>query len=110
MHQVSEGTGELEVYFEAGVNEFDRVTFIRFVTNHLRAKGIDIQEHIRLYCTKCAKEVINREAIEIRVQAGDLEIPCQYCSAAVLIPRSIEECYRRDPSQGQTQQNLAQKV
>jgi GTPase SAR1 family protein len=36
MRQTEEGTGELEIYFHPGIGEFDRVTFIRFVTDHLR--------------------------------------------------------------------------
>lgn len=90
MRQVEEGTGELEIHFFPGISEFDHVTFIRFVTEHLRAKGIDIEEQIRLYCPKCSKEVVNREAIEVRIGAGLLDIPCQYCATPVLIPRSVE--------------------
>ena len=110
MRQVEEGTGELEIYFYPGVSEFDRVTFIRFVTDHLRAKGIDIQEQIRLYCPKCSKEVTNRDAIEARVQEGFLDIPCQYCVTTIVIPRSVEEIYRRDPTLGAKQQQLAETV
>jgi GTPase SAR1 family protein/predicted phosphodiesterase len=110
MQQVEEGTGELEIYFHPGLSEFDRVTFIRFVTDHLRTKGIDIQEEIRLYCPKCGKEVTNREAIEARIQEGYLDIPCQYCATAILIPKSIEERYRRDPSLSEKQQQLAVTV
>ena len=110
MRQVEEGTGELEIYFQPGISEFDRVTFIRFVTDHLRAKGIDIQEQIRLYCPKCAKEVTNREAIEARIRDGKLDIPCQFCDTAVVIPKSVEEIYRRDPSLGEKQQQLAKTV
>jgi hypothetical protein len=86
------------------------VTFIRFVTDHLRAKGIDIQEQIRLYCPNCSREVTNREAIEARIQDGKLEIPCQFCDTAVVIPKSVEEIYRRDPSLGAKQQQLAKTV
>jgi UDP-2,3-diacylglucosamine pyrophosphatase LpxH len=110
MRQVEKGTGELEVYFYPGVSDFDRVTFIRFITDHLRAKGIDIQERIRLYCPQCSQEIENWEAIEARVQAGELDIPCQYCTSLVIIPRSIEECYRSDRSYVQKQEQLAKRV
>jgi len=110
MQQVEEGTGELEIYFYPGLSDSDRVTFIHFVTDHLHAKGIDIQQQIRLYCPKCAKEVANREAIEARIRDGKLDIPCQYCDTAILIPRSIEERYRQDPSIGEKQQQLADTV
>jgi small GTP-binding protein len=110
MQQVEEGTGELEIYFAPEINEFDRVTFIRFVTDHLRAKGIDIQEQIRLYCPKCEHEITNRDAIAERVKTGYLDIPCQYCSTTVMIPESIEERYRSDRELIEKQQKLAQTV
>ncbi len=110
MHQVEEGTGELEIYFYPGISEFDRVTFIHFVTDHLRFKGIDIQEHIRLYCPKCGEEIKNRDAIAMRVQRGKLDISCQYCDTSVIIPRSIEERYRNDPVYIKKQQKLTETV
>jgi predicted phosphodiesterase len=110
MQQVEEGTGELEIYFDLGISEFDRVTFIRFVTEHLHVKGIDIQEQILLYCTKCGEEVKNREAIEARVNTGKLDIPCQFCGASVIIPRSIEERYLRDRTLVEKQQELVEIV
>jgi GTPase SAR1 family protein/predicted MPP superfamily phosphohydrolase len=109
MRPVEEGTGELEIYFYPDVSEFDRVTFIRFITDHLRSKGIDIEERIRLYC-RCGEEVKNRDAVEARVQAGKLDIPCQYCGAAVIIPSSIEEIYHGDRSYVQKQQQLVEAV
>jgi small GTP-binding protein len=110
MQQVEEGTGELEIYFDTGISEFDRITFIRFVTDHLRTKGIDIQEQIPLYCTKCGKEVKNREAIEARVNTGKLDIPCQFCGTSVIIPKSIEERYQRDRSLVGKQRQLVENV
>lgn len=110
MRQVEEGTGELEIYFHPGISEFDRVTFIRFVTDHLRTKGIDIEERIRLYCPQCGEEVENLAAIERRVQTGELDIPCQYCATMVLIPRSIEERYRSDRSYVEKQRELSTTI
>nr|VFK30078.1 MAG: hypothetical protein BECKMB1821I_GA0114274_101338 [Candidatus Kentron sp. MB]VFK75042.1 MAG: hypothetical protein BECKMB1821H_GA0114242_101438 [Candidatus Kentron sp. MB] len=110
MQQVEEGTGELEIYFETGISEFDRVTFIRFITDHLKAKGVDIEEQIRLYCPNCDREVENREAIESRVARGKLDIPCLFCDASIVIPESVEEHYRRDSALGEKQQQLADTV
>ena len=110
MRQIEEGTGELEIYFHPEISEFDRVTFIRFITDHLRTKGVDIEEHIRLYCHSCSKEVTNLDAIESRVDAGKLDILCQYCSTAIVIPRGIEERYRSDPALVEKQRELAEVV
>nr|VFK19909.1 MAG: Calcineurin-like phosphoesterase [Candidatus Kentron sp. LPFa] len=110
MEQIEEGTGEIEIWFEAGVEAFDRVTFIRFITDHLRARGMDIEERIRLYCPNCKEEVTNRAAIAARVEQGKLEIPCQFCDTGIVIPESIEEHYRREPALEKKQQELAGTV
>jgi small GTP-binding protein len=110
MHSIEEGTSELEIYFHSNINEFDKVTFIRFVTDHLRAKGIDIHEEIRLYCPKCNREIKNRDAIEVRIKDGFLDIPCQYCASTVLISKSIEERYKHDIALIEKQSELAKKV
>lgn len=103
--QLEEGTGNLEVYFDPEVSDFDRVTFIRFITDHLLSRGLDIKEQIRLSC-RCGKEIQNRDAISARLASGKLDIPCQYCGATVIIPRSIEERYRSDRSYPEKQQEL----
>ncbi len=110
MYQIEDGTGELEIYFHPNISKSDRVTFIRFVTDHLRSKGVDIQEEIRLYCPKCNEEVKNRDAIDTRVNNGKIDIPCQYCSTNVLIPQSIEELYIRDPGLKKKQKELEETV
>jgi small GTP-binding protein len=110
MRQLEEGTGELEIYFYPGVSEFDHVTFTRFITDHLRTKGIDIQERFRIHCSQCGKEVTDQAAIELQVQMGRLDIPCQYCRSAVIIPRSIEERFRSDRSYVEKQQQLVKAV
>lgn len=110
MRQVEESTGELEIYFYPGISEFDRVTFIRFVTDHLRTKGIDIEEQIRLYCPECSREVTNQDAIEIRIQGGFLDIPCQFCATKILIAKSVEDRYRRYPFLSEKQQQLTEIV
>ena len=109
MRQVEEGTGELEIYFDSVIDEFDRVTFIRFITDHLYQKGIEIQEQIHLYCS-CGKEVTNRDAIEDRVTRGILDIPCQYCENKIGIPQSIEDYYHHHRDLIDKQQELRETV
>lgn len=106
LKQIEEGTGELGIYFYPGISDPDRILFIFFITDHLRTKGIHIQEQILLFCPNCSKEVKNRDAIRVRIENGHLDIPCQYCATNVLIPRSIEERYIKDPSLERKQQEL----
>lgn len=109
MRHVEEGTGELGVYLYPKVCDFDRVAFIRFITDHLRAMGVDIEQWFHLSCPQCGKEVTNDDAIRSRVHQQKLDIPCQYCGGPVIIPRSIEELYQ-DPSSRQKQVQLEKTV
>lgn len=97
MTQVKEDTVELDVYFDQNVNNFDRVTFIRFITENLYAKGLNIFESIKLYCPncECGKEIDNQKAIEARIQAGKSDVLCPYCETVVMIPLNIEEYYQK---------------
>ena len=110
IRQVGEGMGELEIYFQPGTSGFDKVTFIRFLTEHLGANSIDIQEQIRLYCPKCSEEVTDIKAIEVCISDGKLDIPCQVCGTAVLIPKIVKEVYQREPSFGEKRQQWAKTV
>jgi len=110
LKQLEEGTGELEIYFEPTVNDFDKITFIRFVTDHLRAKGLDIQEKLKLYCIDCKREIENWNAIEDRISKGKLYIPCQYCDANTMIPRSIEDKFKQNHNYIEKQMELTAQV
>ncbi|MCP4113388.1 MAG: hypothetical protein GY749_48975 [Desulfobacteraceae bacterium] len=108
MKPVEEGTGELEIYFYAGIDDSDRVSFIRFITDHLNKKGIDIRENLLLRCSGCGREVENRDAVKERVESGKLDISCQYCDTKIIIPGSINEQYNSDPDYPGKQQKLSE--
>jgi len=110
MKTVEEGTGEVEIYFDNEIDEFDRVTFIRFITDHLRNKGIDIKEQLRLYCPKCDEEIRDVKAISKRIKAGKIDIICQFCDNSVMIPTSIEERYISNRKLIKKQHELGQLV
>lgn len=108
--QIKEESVELALYFDPEVGQLDRVTFIRFVSEHIRAKGINIQERVCLHCPQCKEEVTDIKAIEHRIQHGERDIPCQYCRAAVSIYRTVEERYQSDQTQEKTQCSLQKKA
>ncbi|VFM94971.1 MAG: WD40 repeat [Candidatus Kentron sp. G] len=111
MRQLAEDTGELTVDFESGVGRFDRIGFLRFIADHLRARDIDREEPIPPCCPNCGKEVTDREAIEERRgRKGRPDIPCQFCNTTIVIAEFLEEQYRRDPALDAKQQQLASTV
>ena len=73
--QQEEGTGELEIYFYEQVTDFDRVTFIRFIQDHLHKKGIDLKEHIRLYCPECEEEVKTAKQLKSVLKKENFRFP-----------------------------------
>ncbi len=106
LHTVSEGTAELEIYFDAEVDESDRVTFTRFVTEHLQKKGIEMEEEPRLHCPRCGREVTDRAAVDLRVKQGMLDIICQWCDTRIIIPRGISQRVASQRAYQDTQKQL----
>lgn len=113
MTQVNEGTNQLDIYFYTQVNPFDRVSFIRFIKDHLKHKGIEVKERIlvQLNCKQCGNKVENRKAIEDRINRGKLDIACQYCDDyKIMIPSSIEEVYKSNLAYQEIQKELKTTV
>jgi small GTP-binding protein len=112
LQQTTPGTGDLDIYFYEGIDKYDRVSFIRYITDHLRRRGIDIKESIRLYCKNpnCLREITDREAIEQRIRDGKTDIVCQYCSSHVEIARSIEQIYDKDESVRSRNKNMNEEA
>lgn len=105
-----EGTGQLDIYFEPDVPNSDRILFSQFITDHLRVKGVQMEEHFRLYCPNCKREIWDVEAINARVTAKKLDIVCVMCDTRVMIPQSIEDLYRQDSSLMEKKQGLSEVV
>lgn len=96
MKKKPEGAAELSVYFEAGVPDDTKVTFIRYVHEHLLQKGQEVTR-VRIYvCPHCDTPVENTKAIQVRLEKGQHDIICAVCEKRVSLLDLIEEKFASD--------------
>jgi hypothetical protein len=99
MTKKAEGTAEIVVYFEAGVPDDTKVTFIKYVHEHLLARAQPPEEvtRVRTYvCPYCDEPLENRRVIQKRLSQGLTDILCPMCEKRVPLIDLIEEKFASD--------------
>ena len=94
-----EGAAEIVVYFETGVPDDTKVTFIKYVHEHLLARAQPREEvtRVRTYvCPHCNEPLENRRAIQIRQAKGRKDIICPICEERLPLMDLIEEKFASD--------------
>jgi GTPase SAR1 family protein len=94
-----EGAAEIVVYFEAGVPDDGKVTFIKYVHEHLLARARPRKEvtRVRTYvCPHCDEPLENRRVIQKRLEKGLKDILCPMCEKRVPLLDLIEEKFASD--------------
>lgn len=91
MKKKTEGKAELLVYFDAGVPDDTKVTFIKYIHEHLLQKAQEVTRVREYICTHCNAPVENRNAIQVRIGKGLKDIICSICEKRVPLLDLIEE-------------------
>ena len=94
MTKKAEGAAEIVVYFETDVPDETKVTFIKYIHEHLltRASSREEVSRVRTYvCPYCSEPLENRRAIQIRLSQGLKDIVCPACEKRVPLFDLIEE-------------------
>jgi len=94
MTKKGEGKAEIVVYFDAGVPDDTKVTFIKYVHEHLlaRAQPREAVTRIRTYvCPHCDEPLENRIAVKKRLERGKKDIICPLCEKRLSLLDLIEE-------------------
>jgi GTPase SAR1 family protein len=99
MTKKAEGAAEIVAYFETGVPDDTKVTFIKYIHEHLLARAQPREEvtRVRTYvCPYCNEPLEDRRAIQLRLSRGLKDIGCQVCEKRVLLLDLIEEKFASD--------------
>jgi small GTP-binding protein len=96
MKYLGEGTGEITVFFEEGVPDDTRVTFIKYIHEHLLRRAVDVERQREYVCPKCSKPVENREAVKFRLYGGKKDVGCVHCDARIPLYDLIEKKFNED--------------
>lgn len=96
MAKTSEGAAEMTVYFDPGIPDDTKVTFIRYVHDHLRAKDPNMKRIRHYVCSDCHTPVENQKAVRDRLSKGFQDIVCVACEARVSLIDLIERKFASD--------------
>jgi GTPase SAR1 family protein len=96
MNPKGEGEAEIVVYFEADVPDDTKVTFIKYVHEHLLARAQDVTRVRTYVCPHCDEPLEARRAIRVRLEKGFRDIGCPICEGRVPLIDLIEEKFASD--------------
>jgi GTPase SAR1 family protein len=91
MTKRGEGAAEIAVYFEPNIAEDLKVTFIRYVHEHLQRKAQDVVRLRRYVCPHCDTPVENLKTALERLNRGEKDILCVNCEQRVPLWDLIEQ-------------------
>jgi small GTP-binding protein len=102
----SQGTGTLKIFFDTAVAEDTRVTFLRYIHEHLLKHAIDVVRQRQYACPniKCGRPFEALEAVRVRMAAGESYIRCVFCDAQIPIFDLVERKFREDRFQRKVQE------
>jgi small GTP-binding protein len=111
MIKKAEGAAELTVYCEPSTAEDTKVTFIRYIHDHLKAKDPNVVRLRHYVCpnAKCGEPVESMRAVQKAVESNRKKIPCQYCGKQILLRDLIEEKFASERIK-QEVRNLEEKA
>jgi small GTP-binding protein len=89
----TEGTAELEVYFEPAIPIEEKIIFSKYVHEHLIANAQGVQRLRHYVCPHCGTPVGNREIAMERLDEGRGDILCVKCEGRVPLWDQLEELF-----------------
>lgn len=99
MNKQGEGAAEISVYFGPGVPDETKVTFIKYVHEHLKVKANDVVRLRHYVCTQCNTAVENRKTALDRLDRGLKDILCVNCESRILLWDLIEKKFASEEFQ-----------
>lgn len=99
MTKQGEGAAEIVVYFEPGISDDIKVTFIRYVHEHLKLKAQDVVRLRHYVCPYCDTAIENRKTALDRLERGLKDILCVNCEKRVILWDLIEQKFASEEFQ-----------
>jgi small GTP-binding protein len=97
--QMIDKTGDsakIKVYFEPGVSLDTKISFIKYIHEHLQNKAKEVTRVRSYICHNCGTLLENKEAIKERLEQGKKDITCYNCAEKVQLLDLIEEKFVSD--------------
>ena len=85
------GSGIIDLAFGREISDDTKVTFIRYVNDHLKHFDAEVIRIRNYACGKCHEISADRRAIDNRLKAGHQHIFCNFCGAKIALLDAIEK-------------------
>ncbi|MCB0109227.1 MAG: hypothetical protein KDE53_25065, partial [Caldilineaceae bacterium] len=95
MHKRADDRAEIEVYFEPEIPDDTRVSFIKYIHEHLRKRAQEV-ERIRTYRCHTCNTIIPHERVRQRLERGRTTVICDLCDETLPLNDLIEEKFASD--------------
>jgi uncharacterized CHY-type Zn-finger protein len=96
MTKKKDTAAEIRVYFEAGTQVDTKVSFIKYIHEHLEKRAHDVTRVRSYVCPHCDTPLENHQAIKKRLAMGKTDILCGLCEERVTLFDLIEERFASD--------------
>ena len=96
MQKRADGSASLTVFLDPGIPEDTRVTFIRYIHDHLKSKDPNMVRARHYVCPHCQAPVENQQAVENRLSSGLEDIICVICEKRVPLFDLVESKFSSD--------------
>ncbi|MEA3323545.1 MAG: DUF4365 domain-containing protein [Euryarchaeota archaeon] len=96
MTKKKDTAAEIQVYFEADMPDDTKVSFIKYIHEHLEKHAQDVTRMRSYVCPHCDTPLENRQAIKKRLAMGEKDILCGVCEERVTLVDLIEEKFASD--------------
>ena len=103
------GLAHLDLFFSEKTESGRKDLFTRFVEDHLRFHGVDIQEHQAIKCRKCGEET-TEEIVQKRIALGHNDVLCALCGTTTNISEGVAKIRERDPKSDESMFALRKKI
>jgi hypothetical protein len=96
MSKTGDDSAEIKVYFEPDVPEDTKVSFIKYIHEHLLKRAKKVSRLRSYVCPKCNTPLENKQALRRAQEKKRKEIFCVFCGDPVLLEDLIEEKFASD--------------
>jgi small GTP-binding protein len=86
-----ESRGEITVYMDPRISDDTKVTFIRYVHDHLRSKDPQMVRQRHYVCPHCDVPVEGRGAVDARLARGLTDVICANCEERIPLTDLVEK-------------------
>jgi len=101
MTKLKEGAAEITIYIEPKISDDTKVTFIKYVHDHIKVKASNIIRLRHYVCPHCDTPVADHKTVLKKIEAGKKDILCLDCEKRILLWDIIEEKFASEQMQQQ---------